>query len=216
MIKYGNKSSTSKVSRRFVKRTARRVPRPIRNTGVSMKVEADNVLWINTGSADCFFEPGQAFINFSAILLANPAFVSQATNFMRYKITGCSFSATPCYSDTALFTSYPNVGCPTIAIQQYPILASQTVGSEVIYSDNNLLLRPNDLSQSKYWSYKNNFLIGTGQGTGTWNQTNSASTQQGQFSAKTIDVNNNYTPTAIIFLYSVRMCLYVTLDGKSR
>jgi len=215
MIKYGNKSSTSKVSRRFVKRTARRVPRPIRTTGVSMRVEFDEIIYVSLGDTQPVFSlSGNSYVNFSAILLANPAYLSQATNFMRYKITACMFTATPCFTEDSIKNSYGPSGVPTVFVQQYPILSSISVADEVLYSDNNLQVKPLSLSQSKYWGYKNNFLIGSGQGAGTWNQTNSTATQQGQFSIRTPPVFQ--AAIATVSLYSVRMCLYVTLDGKSR
>lgn len=215
MIKYGNKSSTSKVSRRFVKRTARRVPRAIRSTGVNMRVELDDVIFFGNGSTQPQFQTnGFDYVNFSSILLGNPAYVSQATNFMRYKITGCLFTATPCFTETSIGTSFTNLGVPNFFVQQYPILTSVSVGDEVLYSDNNLQIKPLSLSQSKYWSYKSNFMIGSGQGVGTWNQTNATNAQQGQFSMRVPNLFG--AAAAAINLYVVRMCLYVTLDGKSR
>lgn len=218
MYKYGNKSSTSKVSKRFVKRTARRIPMSIRNTGVSMKVEFDEVVIFNNGDSQPRFSiSGNTYLNFSAMLLANPAFVSQATNFIKYKIVGCTFNATPCYTETGLNAAFGSAaGCPVICIQQYVSLTSQSVGDEVNYSDNNLVIKPNDLTQSKYWSYRNNFMIGTGNGSGTWNQTNDVANQQGQFSVRAPNPGSFYAAGALIALYSVRACLYVTLDVKSR
>jgi hypothetical protein len=214
---YGSKSTTSKVSRRFVKRTARRIPRSINLTGVIMRVEYDDLLaFYNTDTQPRFEMSSTSYTNFSAILLANPAFVSQAQNFMRYKVNSCSFNATPCYADKDLSTAFTAVGCPVICIQQYPILASSSVGSEAIYSDNNLVIKPNDLSQSKYWPYKSNFMIGTGSGVGTWNQTNAVASQQGQVSCRAPNPNSTYVCTGVIYLYATRITLSISLDGKSR
>lgn len=217
MYKYGNKSSTSKVSRRLVKRTARRIPMSVRTTGVSMKVEFDDLIfWNNGNSQPTVDSTGNSYLNFSAILLANPAFVSQATNFIRYKITGCTFTATPCYTETSINAAFGVVGIPILCAQQYISLKSQSVGSECCNSDNNLVIKPNDLTQSKYWSYRSNFMIGTGNGVGTWNQTNDVANQQGQFSVVAPNPNGNYVAGALAFLYAIRVCLYVVLDVKTR
>lgn len=216
MRSYGNKSTTSKVSRRFVKRTARRIARPIGFTGVNMRVEMDELIYMTTDSVQPLFGTSNSYIDFSAILLANPAFVSQATNFMRYKITGCSFTATPVFSETSLQNAFLNNGCPPVFVQQYPILTTQSVGNEVLFSDNNLQVKPLSLTQSKYWTYKQNFMIGSGQGAGTWNQTNAVASQQGQFSIRAPGSTFSTNPAAYITLYAIRVCLYTTLDGKSR
>jgi hypothetical protein len=213
--KYGSKSITS--NKKYSRRVVRRIPKSISNSGMIMRVEYDTQVTYNMSDAQPSFQPaGNTYINFAAMLAANPAFVSQALNYTRYKISGCSFTATPCYSETSLAAGFPFVGCPVICVQQYPTLTSQSVGDEVNFSDNNLYVKPNDLTQAKYWSYKSNFLIGIGSGVGTWNQTNSVASQQGQFSIRAPDVGSLYVASALVILYAVRGCLYVTLDGKSR
>lgn len=211
MIKLGGKYQKTK---RVVKRTNRRIPRSIRDSGVSMRVEFDTVILFSNGDyIPVFGSSGTVSVNFLTILLGNPAFVSQATNFMRYKVTGSSAIVTPCFTEDSVDTAFTQ-GIPNIYLQQYPILTSAGIGDEVLYSDNNLLIKPLSLSQSKYWPYKSNFMIGTGNGVGTWNQTNSAATQQGQFSIGSPHVYGSAAAGCV--LYSVRLCLYVTFDSKSR
>lgn len=217
MIKYGNTKTNFAKSTRRVKRINRRLPKSIRPSGVNMRVEYTDSLYImNNDRQALFATTAQSYLNFAAVLAANPAFVSQATNFMKYKITGVSLSVTPCWTETSMNAAFTN-GIPVIFAQQYPIANTSSIGDEVIYSDNNMMIKPMSLTQTKFWSYKNNFLIGSGNGVGVWNQTNAISLQQGQISVRT---PNNFgsgnTSGGNVTLYFIRIALYVTLDGKSR
>jgi len=214
MIKYGNTKTSFTKSNRRTKRINRRIPRSIKpSSGMSMKVERDDYINYTAGSLDPFIS-GQRYMNYSFILATNPAFASQATNFMRYKITGVSITCTPVFTETGLNAAWGSTGVSPLFMQQYPIITSTAIGTEVSYSDNNLMVKPLSLTQSKYWSYKNNYLIGLGNGVGVWNQTNNVSQQQGQIALSGASWSG--TLSANIVMYSCRIVLYVQLDGKSR
>jgi len=217
MIKYGTTKTNFAKNTRRIKRTTRRVPRSIKSSGVSMRVEYNDIVYCTPGSpvTVLFGTIGINMLNYSTVLTQNPGFVSQATNFMRYKIGSATASFTPCFTETSVNTAFLQ-GIPIIFAQQYPILTSAVVADEVIYSDNNLMVKPMSLTQSKTWSYKNNYLVGIGNGVGVWNQTNNVAQQQGQISIK---APNNFVQNSSgsnVTLYFVRIALWVQLDGKSR
>lgn len=214
MIKYGNTKGNFAKSNRRTKRIVRRVPRSLKPaSGMTMKVERDDYINYVTGTSDPYIS-GQRYMNYAFILASNPAFASQATNFMRYKITGVSVTCTPVFTETSLDSAWGNTGVSPLFIQQYPIITSTAIGTEVSYSDNNLMVKPMSLTQSKYWSYKNNYLIGLGNGVGVWNQTNNVSQQQGQIALSGASWSGNLATN--IVMYGCRIVLYVQLDGKSR
>nr|WAE42931.1 MAG: capsid protein [Cressdnaviricota sp.] len=217
MIKINtNRKYATKNTKQYSRRVTRRIPRSVKSsTALSLRVESDETIFIlNTTANPLFRNGGNPYMNFTDILTANPAFASQAINYSRYKITGCSVMAVPCFDSVGSNTSFGINGAPLIFIQQYPQLTSQTVGSECEYSDNNFMLKPYAGSQGKYWSYKSNYMIGIGSGVGTWNQTNSVGTQQGQLS---VISQAGYTAvSAHISVFQIRVDLYVTFDGKSR
>jgi hypothetical protein len=216
MIKINtNRKYATKNTKQYSRRIVRRVPRSVKSTGTSLRVEYDDTLFIlNTSSSPLFRAGGQPYLNFVDILSGNPAFASQAVNYNRYKITGCSIMACPCFTDISGAAAFTINGAPLIFIQQYPQLTSQTVGSECEYSDNNAMLKPYAGSQGKYWSYKSNYMIGVGSGVGTWNQSNSVGTQQGQLS--TIAQAGYTAVSADVSVYQIRVSLYVVMEGKSR
>lgn len=215
MIKYGtSKGNFAKDTRRAV-RVARRVPRTIRLTGMSMKVEYDQQIYFTNGSNSAKLSgTGAGYLDFATILAGNPAFVSQCSNYTKYKITGCALTCTPIFTETGINSAFGTSGIPIIYAQQYPTITSTALSLEVATSDNNMMVKPLSLTQTKYWSYKGNYLIGLGNGVGVWNQCNNYTAQQGEFAI----TGPNWTPAASvqIIMYAARLCLYVQLDGKAR
>jgi len=214
MLKYGNTKGNFAKSNRRAKRITRRIPRSLKSSsGITMKVERDDYISYTSGSSDPLIS-GAWYLNYAYILGANPAFASQTANFMRYKITGVSITCTPVFTETGLHSAWGLTGVAPLYFQQYPIITSTTVGTEVSYSDNNLMVKPLSLTQTKYWSYKSNYLVGSGNGVGVWNQTNAAGIQQGQIALSGPSWAG--TCSASIVMYACRTILYVQLDGKSR
>jgi len=215
MIKYGTTKSNFAKNTRRNKRISRRVPRPIKLTGMSMRVEYDQQLYFTQGSNTARLSAtANSYLDFATILGGNPAFISQCSNYTKYKITGCSLTCTPIFSETGINTAFTTNGIPIIYAQQYPTITGTPISLETATSDNNMMIKPLSLTQSKYWSYKSNYLIGLGNGVGVWNQSNNYSLQQGEFAI----TGPNWCPAPAIqiIMYAVRACLYVQLDGKAR
>lgn len=212
MIKTTRKYASKRVANRFT----RRIPRPVKSsTALSLRVEWDDQIYVAiTSTQPVFRSAGSDYLEFFSILGNNPAFGSQIANYTRYKINGVSVMSSPCFTDTSSTAIFGIYGVPLCFIQQYPTLTAQSVGSECEFSDNNMMIKPYNDSASKYWSYKQNYLVGVGSGVGTWNQTNSVATQQGQLSVRFPTIGA--VTTAAGSLYSIRVSLYITMDGKSR
>lgn len=213
MIKYGNTKGNFAKSNRRAKRITRRIPRTLKSASLTMKVERDDYIGYTAGSTDPVIS-GQRYMNYSFILQSNPAFASQATNFMKYKITGVSVTCTPVFTETGLHAAWGTTGIAPLYIQQYPMVTSTAIGNEVSFSDNNLMVKPLSLTQSKFWNYKNNYLIGLGNGVGVWNQTNNVNLQQGQIALSGPTWSGSCGTN--IVMYACRIILYVQLDAKSR
>lgn len=210
------KTTRKYASKRVANRVARRIPRAVKSsTALSLRVEYDEQIFVQiTGTQPIFLQTGLDYLEFFTILTSNPAFVAQTANFTRYKINGLAIMSSPCFTDTSSTAIFGIYGVPLCFIQQYPTLTSVSVGSECEFSDNNMIIKPYNNSSSKYWSYKQNYLIGTGNGVGTWNQCNQAGAQQGQISVRMPTLGAAAAASGSIF--SIRVALYVTLDGKSR
>lgn len=114
MQRYGNSKSSLTKSNRYTKRVARRIPRSLTITGMNMKVEYDNQIYLPVGYNTAYFTSGTNYLDFTQILGGNPAFVSQCGNYTRYKITGVSLTATPIFTETGIHSAFGTSGVPIV------------------------------------------------------------------------------------------------------
>lgn len=106
-------------------------------------------------------------------------------------------------------------GSPSCSVAFYPNLNGSAIGKNPSYNDHKLILEPGVTTvQSKYWKFPDGYFEGNSFGFGIWSQTNGYTSQTGQVS---ICVNPTISNTsAVVFLFNIRITLYVMLSDKNR
>lgn len=156
---------------------------------------------------------GFQYMNFYS-LISNMGSVSSMFNeFEMYKIYGASIEVMPCQDSYSVSFSY---GAPAIAVGINPVEVSVTLGATAFTNDTAVTAYLNQKNPSrKYFSYPDNYYNGVVLGIGTWNRTDSYSSQVGQFCTYMPDTNTNLNGSSV-YLYTVKYQLYFVMKQRAK
>lgn len=153
------------------------------------------------------------YFSFYSMLNICPSFTGLLNEFDLYKVTGAAIEIMP--SIPPVSASFAN-GLPSIAIGCFPVDVNTVIGSSVFGSESSIscyLLQTRPVR--KYFSFPDNYMNGAVVGIGTWNKTDSYTSQQGEFCAVMPDSNSNLSATAT-YCFTVTYSLYITYKLRSR
>jgi len=156
---------------------------------------------------------GFQYMNFYSLMSQMGSIQNMFTEFEMYKIYGASVEVMPCQDSYGVSFTY---GAPCISIGINPVEVSVTLGSTSFTNDTSVVAYLNQKSPSrKYFSYPDNFYNGVVLGIGTWNRTDSFSSQVGQFATFMPDANTNLSGSQV-YLYTVKYQLYIVLKQRAK
>lgn len=216
-LKYRNKSGVRRGMKRYAARRNRNVLKGryyLSNDITRAKIEIYDQLYVfnNTGTVQ-FVSNGFPYYLIASMLTNSTSFQDLYGLYARYKITGLQIVASCCSSPDTIDGSF-NTGAPTVSVAFYPNATAQNLGSNPAYNDHKMLIDAHVTTpQTKYWKFPDQYFEGSGYGFGVWSQTNGYASQIGQISPC---LNVNSPATSTVYMFNVRMTLYVLLSDKNR
>lgn len=212
-----NKSGIKRGMKRYVARKNRNMLRgkyTLSNDITRAKIEVYDQIYVFNGTSTAqFVSVGQPYYNISVIFGNSTSFQDQYGLYARYKITGIQFVASCCSSPDNIDGSF-NTGAPTMSVAFYPNATSQNLGTNPAFNDHKMLLDAHVTTpQTKYWRFPEQYFEGSGYGFGVWSQCNGYLNQIGQISPCLNQISN---ATATVYMFNVRITVYVLFSDKNR
>lgn len=153
------------------------------------------------------------YMNFYNLINLMGSLAGMLSEFEMYKIYGASIEVMPCQESNGVSFSY---GAPCIAVGVNPVEVSVTLGSSAFTNDSSVTAYLNQKTPSrKYFSFPDNYYNGVVLGIGTWNRTDSFSSQVGQFATFMPDANTNNSGSSV-YLYTVKYQLYLSFKQRAK
>jgi len=205
MKRYARRKYRSTLSGRYV----------LSNDVTRAQVEYYDTLAIANGANTLLFtNPSTTYLGIVTALQNSTSFQDLYPIYARYKICGMSVRCSTA-QDTSFITTKIAQGSPSCSAAFYPNLNGTGIGQNPSFNDHKLILEPGLTTvQSKYWKFPDNYFEGNGFGFGVWSQTNGYTNQTGQIS---VCVNPSISnATADVFLFNIRITLYIMLSDKNR
>lgn len=218
MNKIRSKSGVRKGMKRYARRKSRYTLTGkyyLSNDVTRAQVEYYDQIAIGIGASEVqFATTGNKQLAIVAILSASTSFQDLFPIYARYKITGLSMRCSIGQSVDVICAGIAS-GPPSCSAAFYPNLTGTNIGANPSYNDHKMIMEPGvSAVQSKYWRFPDQYFEGAGFGFGVWSQTNGYTNQIGQLS-----ITANKTPStasASVFLFNVRVTLYLMFSDKNR
>lgn len=215
MNKYSNNPFKKAFSKFKKRRYSRKLPlfKNPRYQEVSVKCEYMDAIWVpSVGSTFLHHYNGYPYFNFASLMSVSNSWTSIFQNFEMYKITGVSSTIMP--TNTTQFTTF-SFGAPSISIGISFVETNTTMGPTAFSNDTqNVCHFLQTTPARKYFSIPKDYLQGNIAGLGTWNRCDYYTNQIGQFCTVMADLNTN--TGALVYMYNVTYCIYVSLKQRSQ